>query len=259
MEGSARRDDLMFDHLVANARRDWTGASHDRSWFWRLDARAKLVGLIGIVVATALVVRTDLLMLSLVLVVAVAVLSGVPGRELALAYAGTLPFIGLASVSIFLFMGTEKGIDMLTRTSACVLSMLVLAIGTDTFDLFAGLRRLKVPALITTILMLTQKYIVLLANELSRMSTARKARGFRPGRSLFDRYGLRVLSYTAGMVFVRSSARADRAYEALKARGFDGDLSPWRESRIAVPDLAFMTTLLGASACLLAVQNGVIA
>lgn len=224
-----------------------------------MDARAKLVGLIGLVVSTALVIRIDLLVLSLVLVLAIAILSRVPGRRLALAYAGALPFIGLASVSIFLFTGTENGIAMLTRTTSCVLAMLVLAIGTDTFDLFAGLRRLKVPAILTTILMLTQKYIMLLTNELSRMTLARKARGFKPGRSLLDSYGLRVLSYTAGMVFVRSSARADRAYEALRARGFDGELSPWRGSRIGARDSAFMASLICVSVVLLAVQNGVLA
>jgi cobalt/nickel transport system permease protein len=160
----------------------------------------------------------------------------------------------LASLSLFLFVGLDNGVTMWARTSACVLALIVLASGTETFELFSGLRRLRVPAIITTLLMLTHKYIGLLTEELSRMTVARRARGFLGGRNLLDRYALKVISYTAGMVLVRSSERADRAYEGMKSRGFEKEMVGWRTKRIAARETLFMASMLAASVVLLAVQ-----
>jgi cobalt/nickel transport system permease protein len=102
--------------------------------------------------------------------------------------------------------------------------------------------------------MLTHKYIGLLTEELSRMTVARRARGFLGGRNLLDRYALKVISYTAGMVLVRSSERADRAYEGLKSRGFEKEMVGWRTKRIAARETLFMASMLAASVVLLAVQ-----
>ncbi|MGQ9587043.1 MAG: energy-coupling factor transporter transmembrane component T family protein [Thermoplasmata archaeon] len=221
-----------------------------------LDARAKIAGVMVFVVATALLTRTELILASLLISVSLAAVSAVPHRHLARMYLGALPFILIASVSVFLFAGVERGFDMWARTSSCVLALLTLAGSTETFELFTGLRRLKVPKLISTLLMLTYKYILILGDELERMKTARKARGFKGGRSLLDRYGLRVVSYTAGMVLVRSSGRADRAYEALRARGFRGDMPMSARSRIRASEVSFMLSLIAAGTILLVCQAG---
>jgi cobalt/nickel transport system permease protein len=231
----------------------------DQAWFWRLDSAAKLLGIIAFVTATALLTDTYLLVASASAAFALAIVSGVPYLRLAKAYATAVPFVALASLSIFLFSGIDQGVNMVVRTSSCVLALLVMANGTDTFDLFAGLRRLKVPTHLTTILMLTQKYVLLLSDELARMKVARRARGFAPGRSLLDRYGLRVLSQTAGMVFVRSSGRAQRTYEGMKSRGFVGEMLIWRRSRTTMLDMAFVSVMLTASVALLLLQLGVVA
>jgi cobalt/nickel transport system permease protein len=227
------------------------------TWLSRLDARAKLVGVIAFVVVSALLRDLSLVLASLALSVSFAAMSRIPALHLAKAYLGALPFIVIASVSVFLFGGLENGLAMLARTSSCVLALLVLASGTDTFDLFAGLRRLRVPALITTLLMLTYKYILMMSEELSRMTVARKARGFTGGRSLLDARGMKVVSYTAGMVFVRSADRADKAFDALTARGFDREMLPWRRSRIAAPELSFLAWFFAISAILMMLQLGV--
>lgn len=231
---------------------------HARShWFGRLDARAKIISIFACVVVTAVLTTPELILLALFLAATVAAASQVPYVGLAKAYAAALPFVAFASVSVFLFSGTDKGLAMLGRTSACVLFLLVLVLGTETFDLFAGLRRLKVPAILATLLMLTYRYIIVVSEEFSRMRVARKARGFGGGRSLLDRYALKVLSYTAGMVLVRSTGRADRVYEGLKCRGFTGEMTTWRTSSLSAKDGAFLASLLAASALLAMAQVGV--
>jgi cobalt/nickel transport system permease protein len=227
-------------------------------WFGRLDARAKLVAVFFFIIVSAVLTRPELVFASLAIALAIAVASMLPPAHLARMYLTALPFILLASVSVFIFGGWKRGIEMWGRTSACILPLLVLAAGTESFDLFSGLRRLRVPAVITTLLMLTQRYILLLSEELSRMTVARKARGFAGGRSLLDRYGLRVISYTAGMVLVRSIGRGDRIYEGLKGKGFDGELMPWKMSRIAVLETSFMASLIIVASLLLMLQIGVI-
>jgi len=224
-----------------------------------MDPRAKLVGVLLFVVVAAVLTSTALILVSLGIATAFAAISRVPPIKLARSYLTTFPFIMVASASVFLFGGFEKGLNMLIRVSACVLGLLVLAVGTDIFDLFSGLRRLKLPAIFTALLMLTYRYLLLIVDEYERMKVARRARGFAGGRSLLDWYGFKVLSQTAGMVLVRSSSRADRIYEGLKARAFKEDMASWRHSVMALTDAAFITAFVAASALLLAFQMGAIA
>jgi cobalt/nickel transport system permease protein len=234
-------------------------ADSGESWFRKMDARAKLIGVISIVVIIATLQRIDLLLISLAIGLTLAGLSRVPPVRLVKMYLVATPLILVASLSVFLFGGIDRGVAMLIRTSTCVLCLLVLSGGTDGFALFSGLRRLRVPAVLTTLLMLTQRYITVLSQESSRMATARKARGFKGGRSILDRYGYKIIAYTAGMVLVRSLRRADEVYEGLKCKGFSKDMTPWHSSRFAGTEATFVITLLFASAALLLVQAGAIA
>jgi cobalt/nickel transport system permease protein len=227
-------------------------------WFGRLDTRAKLLGVLSFVVAAALLTRTTLILVSLAVAIVLAASSRVPARVLSRAYLAAFPFILVASASVFIFGGAERALNMWMRVSACTLALLTLAAGTETFELFRGLRRLRVPAMLTTLLLLTYRYLLLIADEFERMKIARKARGFAGGRNLLDRYGMRVLSYTAGMVLVRSSARAENVYEGLKARGFREDMLMGKRPTIALADASFMALFFAASATLVALQIEVI-
>ncbi len=228
------------------------------SWFGRLDARAKLAGVFTFIVASAVLTRAELVLASLAVALTITVVSMLPLAHLARMYLAALPFILLASVSVFLFGGWERGLEMWARTSACILPLMVLAAGTESYDLFSGLRRFRVPAIITTLLMLTQRYIILLSEELARMTTARKARGFTGSKNLLDKYGLKIISYTAGMVLVRSIGRGDRIYEGLKGKGFNGELMPWRKSHLTYLDASFVSSLVIAAGALLTLQLGVV-
>lgn len=232
---------------------------HSRSsWLGRIDPRAKLIGVLCFIAVAALLTKPDLVIAALACSIIFASISKIPLRHIARAYAATLPFILLASVSVFLFTGWENGATMLARTSSCTLPLIVLVSGTETFELFSGLRRLHVPALLTSLLMLAHRYVFLLSDELSRMTVARKARGFSGGKSLLDRYGLRVISNTAGMVLVRASDRADRVFEGLRSRGFDTEMYVWRESRFGRSGVSFVVCFAAASAFLISFQLGVI-
>jgi cobalt/nickel transport system permease protein len=248
--------------IVAHVRALPTAGSGDNnsgnSWFLRTDARVKIVGTFALVVGASLATHTEIVVTALVLAMVVAILSGVSLRRLTIAYASAVPFIAFASFSVFLFSGWETGLVMMARTSSCVILLLLLALGTETFDLFTGLRRLKVPGLVTTLLMLTSRFIIILSDEFERMKTSRKARGFSGGKSLLDRGAMKVISFTAGMVLVRAFARADRIYEGLRCKAFERDMKPWRTRPLGVADVVVLLTLLTAACLLTAAQYQVI-
>ena len=61
-----------------------------------------------------------------------------------------------------------------------------------------------------------EKQKSVLLEEMGRMRLARKSRGFTGGRSLLDKEALKTISYTIGMVFVRSNVRAGKIYDREK-------------------------------------------
>lgn len=229
------------------------------TWFSKLDSRVKIVSMFSFVVVAAMLTRPEAVASALTAAIMLAAASRIPVKRLLVAYATALPFIALASVSVFLFAGMDRGFTMLARTSSCVIPLLVLALGTEAFDLFTGLRRLRVPGMITTLLMLTFRFLLLLSDELDRMRISRRARGFRGGKSILDRFGLKVLSFTAGMVLLRASSRADRVYEGLRCKAFSRDMKPWRTSSVRSGDLAFLACMTLTAFVLAAAQYGVLA
>ncbi|MEM4233156.1 MAG: CbiQ family ECF transporter T component [Thermoplasmata archaeon] len=237
---------------------DISAASAQGSWLTGLDTRVKLVSILFFIVAAALATLPVVVVSALCVAVGFAIASRVPAMPLARSYLGVLPIMLLASASMFVTRGFEAGAVMLARTSACVLPLLVLVEGTDTYDMFAGLRRLGLPAVMANLLMLTHKYILLLSDELSRMKVARRARGFAGGRSLLDRYGLKVLSFTAGMVLVRASWKAERAYDGLRSKGYTGEMVVKVRSPVRARDLMFASFFMSAAIVIASAQMGVL-
>jgi cobalt/nickel transport system permease protein len=101
---------------------------------------------------------------------------------------------------------------LLTASAAFVLT------ATTSFNgVCAALERLGVPDVLVTQLLLLYRYIFVLADETLRMARARALRACgRRGT------GMRVYAQMLGSLLLRSFARAQRVYLAMKARGFDG-------------------------------------
>ena len=112
-------------------------------------------------------------------------------------------------VSMLTLMG--KGILALTAS--------FLLIATTPIDtLCAALRKLHVPAILTTLLLLTYRYIGLMLEEVSVMSQAYSLRA--PGQK-----GLHISAWGSflGQLLLRSIDRATELYHAMLLRGFQGN------------------------------------
>lgn len=82
-----------------------------------------------------------------------------------------------------------------------------------------SLARLRFPAKLVYLLLMCYRYIFVIEQEYRRLVAAMKIRGFRPRTNL---HTYRSYAYLVGMLFVRAAARADRVYQAMRCRGFNG-------------------------------------
>lgn len=98
-------------------------------------------------------------------------------------------------------------------------AVLILVSATGFIDIFNSLRKLGLPEVLTTQLMLTYRYISVILEEAIIMKRAREARGF--GRKS---YPLTMWGRFIGQLLLRSMNRAANIHRCMKARGFDGSL-----------------------------------
>lgn len=127
------------------------------------------------------------------------------------------PFVlGVAGLMLCQPHGLARFALALGRTNLCLLTTLLLSHTTRFSDLLSVLQRLRVPWLFVTTLTLMHRYLFVLADESERMRRARASRSFRTGRG----FQWQTLSSVVGQLFVRASARAERIYDAMCARGW---------------------------------------
>ncbi|MEM2869044.1 MAG: energy-coupling factor transporter transmembrane component T [Thermoplasmata archaeon] len=227
-----------------------------KSSFGCLDARTKLISVIIFVAAVAFLTGLPALAAALVYALFLAALSGVPVSHFAKRYALAFPFVLLASLSALMHSGVPAAVAMLLRVSASVLALLVLSCTTPFFEILKGLQALRVPLVFVALLLFTHRYISIFSDELGRLSLARRARGAQKGRHLLDRSGMRLLSFTAGMVLFRAYHRGTRLGEALRVRGFDGRIRTLNARPVGAAEVLFSAALVALSVFLLYADRG---
>lgn len=189
----------------------------------RMPASGKLAATLLIVIATALLPRDAWPAFAALglLALALLVLSRVPPLYVLKRLALAEPLVlGIALLSLFQPGGWLAFLGILTKSTLCLLFVILLA-GTTAFsEQLEVLRRARVPGLFVTTLALMYRYLFLMIDEASRMRRARQSRQFTRERS----HQWRSLATVAGQLFIRSSERAERVYSAMSARG-------WAEQR----------------------------
>jgi cobalt/nickel transport system permease protein len=192
---------------------------HGASPLHRLPATAKLLGALGFVLVVVLLPRgawAGPAVAAAALVVAAA-LSRVPSSRLLARLLLVEPFaVGVAFLSLFQPDGPRIFLGLLARSTLCLFCFVLLGATTRFTDLLQALLRLRVPPLLVTILALTYRYLSLLAEEADRMRRARASRTCGPAGAR----DWRVAATVIAQLFIRSSERAERVYEAMCARGW---------------------------------------
>jgi cobalt/nickel transport system permease protein len=141
------------------------------------------------------------------------------------AYVGAVPVSG----------GWISYASIVLRFLLTVAAALVLTATTGFTGVCLALEKLKVPEALVTQLLLLYRYIFVLGDEAHRMSQARRLRSF--GR---HGMGWRVYAQMLGQLLLRTFARAQRVYLAMRCRGFDGEIRVGRPLHFGAADLAFV-------------------
>jgi cobalt/nickel transport system permease protein len=107
---------------------------------------------------------------------------------------------------------------------------------------------LHLPGVVIHIVLLTYRYLFLLAEELGRLRIALRVRGYR-NRATAHSY--RTIGHVTGTLLVRSYERAERVGQAMRCRAFDGRFRSLAEFCTHGRDVAaFLIITLGAAALL---------
>jgi cobalt/nickel transport system permease protein len=205
--------------------------------------------------------------LALLSALALARLGGMTGRRLRhllplellmLVLLLTLPFSvpGTTLLTLGPFAASAQGLEkaglILLKANAVVLSLFGLVAALGVAQAVQALARLRVPAKLCQLLLLTLRQIALVGDEYGRLRLALRARAFRP-RS--DRQSWRALGWLIGMLLVRSLARGQRLSEAMRCRGFDGHWRLPAGQRLRLRDGLALAMVMTASVTLLAADR----
>lgn len=146
--------------------------------------------------------------------------------------------------------GVLRFISIMLRAWLSVQAGIMLVAVTPFPDMIHAFEHLRVPAILTTIIAFLYRYLFVLTDEVMRLLRARDARsaalpGLKSGRSVFWR--AKIAGNMAGQLFLRSYERSDRIYNAMLARGYQGQLRTLRAHTLTRRDwlaLLLVTLLL---------------
>jgi len=165
------------------------------------------------------VLKRSLLAIPFVLA-AVPLLFTAPGPALL-----TIP-IGSLSLTIT-STGLERLLSIMFKSWVSVQVAIVFAAATPFPDMLLAMRAVRIPRLIVSLFGLMWRYMFVMVDEAIRLMRARAARsgaieGSKSGGSIVWR--AKVTGGMAGNLFIRSIERGERIYDAMAARGYDGEV-----------------------------------
>jgi cobalt/nickel transport system permease protein len=165
-----------------------------------------------------------------------------------------LPFVLLAGISNVFFetapytavfglvisRGIVSAVVLAEKALLTVSAVLILAATTKTAQAFACLRKLGLPKIFITVLMLCLRYLSLLLNEADRMTRAYHLRAKAPK-------GIRMqdMGSFLGQLLLRSFDRAERVYQAMKLRGFDGSFPAPEDGKMSAASVSYTLAVSG--------------
>lgn len=165
-----------------------------------------------------------------------------------------LPF-SVAGDTWFVLFGLEaswqglwRAVEIALIANAVILMLLALVGSMESVTLGQALGKLKVPMVLVHLLLFTVRYIEVLKDEYQRLRQAMAARAFKAGNNW---HTYRSIGYLFGMLLVRAMERSERVLEAMKCRGFTGQLPMLAQMRMQAMDWLFVSVMLGLMLTLL--------
>jgi cobalt/nickel transport system permease protein len=153
------------------------------------------------------------------------------------------PLLDTATVAVIsgipISAGAVSFLSILLKFALTISAALLLIATTSFPGVCHALRRLGLPSLFVSQLLFLYRYIFVLMEETMRITRAREMRSVGSRGA-----GIRVFVRLIGTLFVRTVDRAERIYQAMLSRGFQGDIPSLRRARIGAADLACLAAMV---------------
>ena len=252
-----------------------------KSLIHAIDARAKLFSALSLILVAVFLGRNEeialegrLLGLALLqaYILLLALLAVLNLRFFFMRVAFILPFGGSIALlrplfepgevifSFYVIKVTREGIaagtTLLAIILVCVSAVVLFSSTTRMQALIAGLRSLRVPSYFVLILGMTLRFLFLYMRSLQEIIQAQRNRAFslRGGRAKRS-HVLRVIAYTAAMIFIRAYRHGEATYQAMLSRGYNPEkLRSGRLQKLRGRDYLFACASLAVAvaACVIA-------
>ncbi|MHA1712765.1 MAG: cobalt ECF transporter T component CbiQ [Candidatus Ranarchaeia archaeon] len=169
------------------------------------------------------------------LLACIALFLTVPGEPL---ISLSIPMLPVVSIS---YNGVNNGGLLFLRVTVSLFLLSFLIFTTPSNIIFNTLQRFHVPRIFVSTLMLTYRYIILLAEETRRLIIAYLSRS--PQKKKF-RERLYSISVILSQTFLRSLDRGERIFNAMVSRGFQGSIPTIIDLRYKRTDILITLSLL---------------
>jgi len=242
-----------------------------------LDPKVKIVSTIAIILSNALLSDGQWSLFALTWLILITIsfaaklnlmflfkrgLIALPFALVSITVIFTIPGDQLYKISLFNWeliitaQGMVRFLSIMTRAWLSIQATILLTATTSFPDLAHGLRHLRVPLILITILSFMYRYLFVLNSEAGRLLQARAARSASlPGsKKPAIAWNAKNAGNMVGQLFLRSYERSDRVYNAMVARGFEGDFLTYNPHHLNSKDWGMLVTLLTALVILQLIQ-----
>ena len=118
-----------------------------------------------------------------------------------------------------------------------LIGALLLMVTTGINNLAFGLKKLKIPNILIMQILMLHRYIILMMEECYRVKSAYELRTLGEKSMTMKDYGQIV-----GQMLLKTIDRSEKVYEAMKLRGFDGDLYINSNKKVGCIDFLYLIT-----------------
>jgi cobalt/nickel transport system permease protein len=231
----------------------------------RWDSRYKLVGLVILVFAFSFVRDLRMLLAIALITAAIYITSGLPARFILrwlrlpsfiiLVIVLTLPFLSGETViaSLGPLAVRQEGLLaalLIAVRFACIVTVgITLFATTPLLNSIKAMRAMGLPLIMADMALLAFRYLNELGQDLGRMLTSMRLRGFRQRRLSIG--GLKTFAWLSGSLLVRSYERSEWVYKAMILRGYGQSAArPSGEFRAHPTDAVILGAIVFAAAAL---------
>ncbi|WP_088186954.1 cobalt ECF transporter T component CbiQ [Desulfosporosinus sp. FKA] len=252
----------------------------------RLDARIKVISLIYLLIIVNLCAHLSLLWGFYLVLLAIAVSSKLPLRQVVARVWLVIPlftgimvlpsifnwvrpgdplwviadfhhslhlgYLSFPSVLAVTRQGLWGGIMLISRVGISVSLAVVLTLSTRWMDFLRALRTFFIPKIFIMTLEMTYRYIFVLVSAMEEMFLARKARDAGQSAPKEER---RFVASAVGGLFGKSLQMSEEVYWAMTARGYSGEIRLLKGSSLCWSDVLVLSLVVLAGLILIAANK----